>query len=273
MSKTVVKKTLAKRLNREDLKALPGFTKIWMATEEDDIQDGVIWHYTVPAVVFNSGDNPIVPCDIVDSIATYEVSENFAEWAPDISFWDSEPLKEQLRGISEEEYNSLPEGIKYPKLSRLITGKGMSFKTFCEAAELDLDEFNQMITGQREKITTGEFLKIWNALNLDEEEIMELFEIGTQGQSIGHEAETEAAKMNHDFYNPETWTEQDKRVIDACIKLPPEELEFLAEMMKLVDADPQKRNARADFAEQQAMNYKLRTAEGRESFMEAMRAI
>lgn len=80
-------------------------------------------------------------------------------------------------------------------------------------------------------------------------------------------------QMQKDIYNPETWTEQDRQFLDAARKLTPEEMDFMIDLMQLVDADPLKSEARATFAEQQAGRYKLRTAEGRASFLEALRAV
>ena len=79
--------------------------------------------------------------------------------------------------------------------------------------------------------------------------------------------------MEQDIYNPETWTEQDRRFLDAARKLTPEEMDFLREVMNAVDADPLKSEARADFAEQQAERYKLRTEDGRNAFLEALKAV
>ena len=79
--------------------------------------------------------------------------------------------------------------------------------------------------------------------------------------------------MAQDIYNPETWTEQDRAFLDAARKLTPEEMDFMLELMQLVEADPLKSEARATFAEQQAGNYRLRTAEGRASFLEALQAV
>lgn len=76
-----------------------------------------------------------------------------------------------------------------------------------------------------------------------------------------------------DIYNPATWTEQDRRFLDAARKLTPEEMDFMLELMQTVEADPLKSEARATFAEQQASRYRLRTAEGRTSFLEALRAV
>lgn len=76
-----------------------------------------------------------------------------------------------------------------------------------------------------------------------------------------------------DIYNPETWTEQDREFLDAARKLNPDELDFMIDLMKFVDADPKKSKARADFAEQQAGNYKLKTTEDRAAFIEALKAV
>lgn len=79
--------------------------------------------------------------------------------------------------------------------------------------------------------------------------------------------------MAQDIYNPETWTEQDRQFLDAAMKLTPAEMDFMIELMQTVDADPLKSEARAEFAEQQASRYKLRTAEGRALFLEALKAV
>ena len=169
-----MKNTTAKRLSREDLKQLPDFTKIWVSCVMDE--DGVLWHWTAPGVVFNSGnETPVVPCDFPESVLVYQVTESFAEMEPDVSFWDSKPAKKQLQGISQEEFNSLPDEITFNKLAHEITGRGMSFKTFCECAGLDLDEFNLMITGQRKITHLSEVEKIGKALDLDGIELIELF--------------------------------------------------------------------------------------------------
>jgi len=68
-------------------------------------------------------------------------------------------------------------------------------------------------------------------------------------------------------------TEQQRRLVDAALELTPEELKFMIEVMKIVDSAPEKSDARADFAEQHARNYSLRTAEGRKSFLDALRSL
>ena len=79
--------------------------------------------------------------------------------------------------------------------------------------------------------------------------------------------------MTQDIYNPETWTEQDRKFLNAAMRLTPAEMDFMIEVMKAVDEDPQKSEARATFAEQKAELYKLRTEEGRNAFLEALKAV
>ncbi len=76
-----------------------------------------------------------------------------------------------------------------------------------------------------------------------------------------------------DIYNTDTWTDQDRQFLDLVQKLNPEEMDFISDFMQLIEADPEKSSARADFAEQQAGNYKLKTAEGRAAFMKALKAV
>jgi len=168
-----MKNTTAKRLGREDLKQLPGFTKIWVAGENED--DGILWHWTAPAVVFNSGEDPVIPCDLDDGLVTYEVTESFSEVHPDISFWDNEPDDAQLQGVTEAEFTSMPEPIKYKKLAHEITNRQMSFELFCEASGFDLDQFNQMITGKRNITSLSEIAEIGYSLGIDGAELIELF--------------------------------------------------------------------------------------------------
>lgn len=80
-------------------------------------------------------------------------------------------------------------------------------------------------------------------------------------------------QVQKDIYNPETWTEQDRAFLDAARQLNPEEMQFMIDLMQLVEADPLKSEARATAAEQLASRYKLRTAEGRASFLEALQAV
>ncbi len=79
--------------------------------------------------------------------------------------------------------------------------------------------------------------------------------------------------MAQDIYNPETWTEQDRALLDTARQLTTEEMDFMFELMQLVEADPLKSEARSAFAEQHASEYNFRTVEGRKSFLEAMRNI
>lgn len=80
--------------------------------------------------------------------------------------------------------------------------------------------------------------------------------------------------MAQDIYNPETWTEQDRAFLDAARQLTPEEQQLIIDMLQIMDAaEPARREAMAQFAKGQAANYRLRTAEGRALFLEALQAV
>lgn len=79
--------------------------------------------------------------------------------------------------------------------------------------------------------------------------------------------------MAQDIYNPETWTEQDREFIDLARQLTPEEQQLIIDLLQIMDAaEPARREAMQNFATQQAGNYKLRTAEGRASFLQDLQA-
>lgn len=104
-----MKHTIAKKMTRDELKRIPGFTKIWVACVNDDTMYGLLWHWIAPAVIFNSGNDPIIVPDLVNGIAVYEVDDDFFAQAPYISFWNKKPDHKQLEGISEEEFNLMTE--------------------------------------------------------------------------------------------------------------------------------------------------------------------
>lgn len=75
--------------------------------------------------------------------------------------------------------------------------------------------------------------------------------------------------MVQNIYNPAEWTEQDRQLIDAARQLNPEEMDFMLDLMQMVNDNP----ARVTAAERLADQYSLRTAEGRTSFLEALQAV
>lgn len=80
--------------------------------------------------------------------------------------------------------------------------------------------------------------------------------------------------MTQNTYNPEKWTEQDRAIIDRLRKMEPAELAFIGQILDTIEAEePARCEAMAQFAEQQAGRYKLRTEAGRAAFMEALKAV
>lgn len=79
--------------------------------------------------------------------------------------------------------------------------------------------------------------------------------------------------MKQDIYDPATWTDEDRKFLDTVIKLDDEQKGFLLEFMQLVDADPEKKEARKQLADKLITKDTIRTAAGRASFLEALKAV
>ena len=163
--------TMAKKLTRNELKELPSFTRIFCSYEDEDTERGIVWHWTAPAVVLNSGDTPVVACDDPDSITVHEVHESFSATDPGISFWDCEPDPAQLKGITEAEFNELPEPIVCKTLARIITSRKMTFRTFSQMVNMDPDDFTQAMKSGT--FTAKDLLAISAALNVGIEDLVE----------------------------------------------------------------------------------------------------
>lgn len=77
-----------------------------------------------------------------------------------------------------------------------------------------------------------------------------------------------------DTWNPETWTDKDREFLDAARQLTPDEQQLIIDMLQIMNAaEPARREAMQNFVLQQAGNYRLRTAEGRAAFLEALQAV
>ena len=80
--------------------------------------------------------------------------------------------------------------------------------------------------------------------------------------------------MTKELYNPATWTAENRAFLDAARQLTPEEQQLIIDLLQIMDAaEPARRAAMQQFAEAQAANYRLRTAEGRAAFLEALQAV
>ena len=77
-----------------------------------------------------------------------------------------------------------------------------------------------------------------------------------------------------DIFDPATWTDEDRYFIDTVRKLTTEEQQFLIDFILFIEEqEPARRELMAQFAEDNAKNYRLRTIEGQESFMAALSQI
>lgn len=169
---------IARKLTLEEIKALPKATVIWFALEQTG-DTGVIWHSVYPCVVCASGENGMIIGGNKEEIFCRDITDTMLDES-DISFWDHEPNDIQLIGINEKEYNSFDfheEDIIFPALAAAITSRRISFKRFCDMAELDKKQFAKAITGQRE-FAAWDIEKISQVLNLTDSETDELFSSG-----------------------------------------------------------------------------------------------
>lgn len=74
--------------------------------------------------------------------------------------------------------------------------------------------------------------------------------------------------MSADSSNPETWTEEDRLVLDKVRRLRPEDKTFLLKLLAMTEG----REGLSAFIEREASNYKLSTPEGQAAFIDAIRA-
>ncbi len=96
---------------------------------------------------------------------------------PDYTYWDIEPDKCQLIGVSETEYQSMPDEIQdniFPPLVTKITACGWTVASFCKLAGLDEHQFMDTIIGKRQFIQY-EIVVIRTVLHLSDDEIMQIF--------------------------------------------------------------------------------------------------
>ena len=164
--------TIAKKLTLNEIKALSRGTVLW--AEFDDLTDeGIVWYALDPVVICQEGENGCLIGGNKDSIIDRDINDDLLE---NLSLWTSEPNKEQLAGITEQEYNDLTdEGkIVFPELAAAITSRRYTFEAFCTSAGLDYPKFWNAITGKRE-FNRHEIITIRSALNLPDEEVMRIF--------------------------------------------------------------------------------------------------
>lgn len=165
---------ISRKLTIEEIKSLPLASVIWYAREYKT-DEGIVWHCYSPVMVCVPGDNGELIGGDEASIIEVTISDKMMN-DPIDSFWNYRPEESQLKGITEEEYNSLTdeERIVNTELAALITSKGMTFTVFCENAGLNYEHFWESMIGKREFVQ-HEIVTIRNILNLSDDETMRVF--------------------------------------------------------------------------------------------------
>lgn len=165
-------KTTAKKLTLDELKRLPRGSAVW-AEFLDKSEEGIVWYILDPVVVCEPGENGSIIGGNRDAIIARYIDDHLLE---ELTIWSSEPDKEQLTGITQKEYDDLPDvrKILFPELATAITSRRYTFEAFCTFAGLDYHDFWDAITGYREFVL-HEIVSIRSALNLTDEETMSIF--------------------------------------------------------------------------------------------------
>lgn len=164
---------VAKKLTLDEIKALPRTSVIWYSYEIIT-DEGIMFHYAAPVMVCVPHENGCLIGGDGLSIFDRDIDDHLMD--DDISFWDTEPNREQLSGITVDEYDDLIDvnRIVFPKLATAITSKGYTFETFSSATGLNPVQLWKSITGQRE-FTVKEIEVIVDKLNMSAADMREIF--------------------------------------------------------------------------------------------------
>lgn len=163
----------AKKLTLDEIKALPRTSVIWYSYEIIT-DEGIMFHYTAPVMVCVPHENGCLIGGDESSIFDRDIDDHLMD--DDISFWDAEPDRGQLSGITQKEYDDLTDvnSIVFPKLATAITSKGYTFESFSRTAGLNPVQLWESITGQRE-FTGKEIEVIVDKLNMRAADMRDLF--------------------------------------------------------------------------------------------------
>jgi hypothetical protein len=167
----------AKKLTLEEIKALPRASVIWLVTYNCS-DDGVVWHEVDPSLICVAGEGGVICGADNDSTWDFVINDDLFERPYKFEFWNYEPNREQLPGITGDEYNGLPNAnddlIMLPELAAKITYKGFTFDRFCEQTGLNSKRFWKALIGKRE-FMQWEIVVIRSELNLSDDDVREIF--------------------------------------------------------------------------------------------------
>ena len=172
--------TAAEKLTLSEIAAMPRKADLYFTKENEEPEDGILWHEIELATIVDPGMYGRIIVVSKGGYRDFDICDDLLD-DPTIAFWNREPDHQQLKGVSEDEFNTLPEGILLKNLSRRITSEKMTFETFCRDADLDLDSFTNAMTGNSD-FTAGMVAKISKILNLIDGEMMDLFTVKHQDE-------------------------------------------------------------------------------------------
>ncbi len=213
----------ARKLTLEEIAAMPRKTDLYFTYEEDCPDDGIVWNWGATATIVAPGMNGRIIVVSEGGYRDFDIYDDLLN-DPDISFWDHEPDQQQLKGISEEEYGTVPENVLLKNLSHRITSEKMTYERFCRAADLDLDTFTKAMTGACD-FTAGMIAKISKTLNLTDDELMKMFTVSSKDA----EPAAEAPKQDYEPKNP--MTDEIARLAVKLFRMPVEKSQRLVPMI------------------------------------------
>lgn len=172
----ITETNVAKKLTLEEIEALPKATVIWYAYVNTS-DDGVMWHDADPVLICEPGEGGIIYGGDKDSFIDIDISAHMFD-DPDVSFWDSEPNRTQLPGITRNEYNALPDPnddlFTFTSLVTAITSRGMTFEALSDVTGINVNRIYEVLSDQDE-IVQWEMVAIRKALKLTDEETKKIF--------------------------------------------------------------------------------------------------
>ena len=171
-----MKNNEARKMTLAEIIALPKGSVIWMELH-DISNDGVVYHSIDPLMVCISGNNGQLIGADEDSIIIHDINDHLLDDS-NLIMWDHEPNRNQLIGLSKEEYAALNDPdddlIVYPLLATEISSRGITFDRFSEMIDVNPDDFWRALTGKR-SFEQWEIVEIRSALNLSDNKVEKIF--------------------------------------------------------------------------------------------------
>lgn len=174
----------AKKLTLEEIIALPRGSVVW-GSFENESDEGVVWHEVDPMMISVPGENGLLIGSDTYSVFERKIDNQLfhdpvveaIDPGANITIWDHEPARKQLRGISREEYDAMPdelEQIQFTRLAYVITNNGFTFEQISDMTGIKVKRLWNILTGKSE-IVQCEIVALRRALDLTDDETMAVF--------------------------------------------------------------------------------------------------